>query len=61
MFNILREYFGAEVTDKYISMPVVKINEENDEQLLSFIQHLFMVGIAKEIARDRLPEISLKR
>lgn len=61
MFNILRKYFGTEVTDKYISMPVVKINEENDEQLISFIQHLFMVGIAKEIARDRLPEISLKR
>lgn len=59
LFNILQEYFGIEVTDDSIIMPEVKLNEENDDQLLRFIQHLFMVGIAKEITKGRLTEISL--
>ncbi|SOC40261.1 hypothetical protein [Ureibacillus acetophenoni] len=60
ILDLLEDTFGLKVSGDFIILPEVEIKKSSDEELLNFIQQLFVVGLVKEFSRGRLPELQLK-
>ncbi|WP_277680297.1 hypothetical protein [Gracilibacillus dipsosauri] len=58
---ILQANFKLKVSGEYVILPEIKINKNNDKELLNFIKHLFVVGLVKEFTRGRLAELTINK